>query len=85
MYDLFTYIGMVAGVNVGIYSVHGWFGYVKDLNCRTLPKKAQSIRRDRVYLLAFDPANRSSCGTRTNQHGSPPVVRNGSVELGKER
>ena len=30
MYGLFTYIGMVSGVNdVGIYSIHGWSGLVQ--------------------------------------------------------
>ena len=27
MYAIFTYIGVVWGVNVGIYGIHGVFGY----------------------------------------------------------
>ena len=34
MYGIYAYIGVVWGVNVGIYSIHGVYGYV-SITCRS--------------------------------------------------
>ena len=31
MYGIFTYIGLIVMVNIGTYTIHGWYGWSKYL------------------------------------------------------
>ena len=55
MYDIFTYIGVLSGVNVGEYSIHGASGKLKYTCCtELLPNSSRTHRPSRCQLVAPD-------------------------------
>ena len=87
MYAIYAYIGVVLGVNVGIYCIHGVFGYISMcffvwshflciccvMNiCRPVPGKDDQC--DDAYILVFDSVHLPVGATQTGFLGVDPTI-----------
>ena len=63
MYGIFTYIGVVLGVNVGIYGIHGVSGNVETLHCITV--RFIATRKTHPGLLGERKNDKANAGDKT--------------------
>ena len=87
MYSIFTYIWMMFRANVGIYSIHGAYGYIYiytylSLHVNNETSTSRGHPTSNAHRAGGAAAAEATCGGCGVRPGSPPCIgrREGSVD-----